>query len=267
LQLSLDRITDYILDSINTGVMVIDLTSHVIFLNREGEAILGERREDLTGGPIIGDPRYYPFVVLINDHRKRNPSKTASRRQVASAFQRADGERVQLGFTISNLVDESDQVLGYVVVFRDLTEINTLRRRAQRSEKLAALGTMAAGVAHEIRNPLHAIRAAVELMQVKARVGKPLDDYVRIAFDEVERLDRLVEDILLFSRPPTMNLRPFELNRVVRAAASREHQSRRRDLRPLVLRRPHEVFSGGLSGRGLCDRCGRFCARIRPGPR
>lgn len=216
--IALDRLTDYILNSVNTGIMVVDLTSHVVFLNREGEEILGESLDGLRGHAIVQDDRFYPFILLVNDHRKKDPSKTTSRRQVAIDFERADGEAVKLGFTTSNLVDETGTVLGYVIVFRDLSEITSLRRAAQRSEKLAALGTMAAGVAHEIRNPLHAIRAAVELMEVKSGMGKPIDDYVKIAFDEVQRLDRLVEDILMFSRPPAVNFKAFDLNRVVKAA-------------------------------------------------
>ncbi len=216
--IELERLSDYVLDSINTGVMVVDLTSHVAFLNREAEETLGVPAETLLGAPIVGDDRFLPFVVLINDHRTRDPALGASRRQVSAEYTRPDGRVLPLGFTISNLVDGSRTVLGYVIVFRDLTEIQRLREQARRSETLAALGTMAAGVAHEIRNPLHAIRAAAELCEVKAQLGKPVDDYVKIVFQEVARLDELIEDILQYGGEPRLAKRPTAPNRVVEAS-------------------------------------------------
>lgn len=217
--ISLDRITDYILNSINTGIMVLDLTSHLVFLNREAEAMLGESIENLRGRPIVADPRFYPFIVLVNDHRKKNPSLQASRRELAAELCLPGRPPLPVGVTVANLVDETSTVLGYVVGIRDLTEVNRLRTLAARSETLAALGTMAAGVAHEIRNPLHAIRAAVELLEVKGGAGPGTRDYLQIIYGEVERLDGLVEDVLAFARVPRLAKTPSDVNRVAEEAA------------------------------------------------
>lgn len=219
--LSLDRRTDWILNSLRAGVMVVDLTSRVVFLNRAGEGILGVEAESVLGAPLVGDPHWYPFVVLVNEHRKRDPSLAPAVREVTTEFQAGSGPARELGLTISNLVDEETTVVGYVVTFRDLTEINQLRLVARQSETLAALGRMAAGVAHEIRNPLHAIRASVELMQARLEAGRPAGDYPQIVFQEVGRLDRLIEDILAFSRPPRLERKPMDLSRVVRGALRR----------------------------------------------
>lgn len=195
-----EAINDYILSSIATGILVLDLASNIIYLNDEAERILEMDEASLVGRPLITMPRFFPLIPLINDHRKNNPSLEVSRRQIEGTIKRADGAELPLGFTITNLVNENDLVMGYVIVFRDLTEIKALRKLAKRSETLAALGTMAAGVAHEIRNPLHAIRASVELIKFKISKAKPVDDYLDIIFREVERLNGIVEDILTFSR-------------------------------------------------------------------
>ena len=195
-----EAINDYILSSIATGILVLDLASNIIYINDEAERILEESEDRLVGRPLITMARFFPLIPLINDHRKNNPSLEVSRRQIEGTIKRTDGSELPLGFTITNLVNDDDLVMGYVIVFRDLTEIKALRKLAKRSETLAALGTMAAGVAHEIRNPLHAIRASVELIKFKISKAKPVDDYLDIIFREVERLNGIVEDILTFSR-------------------------------------------------------------------
>ena len=208
-----ETINDYILSSIATGILVVDLSSKVIYLNNEAEVILEETNETMAGRSLLTVPRFFPLIPIINDHRKNNPSLEVSRRQVEGKIKRKDGYEMPLGFTITNLVNEEQVVLGYVIVFRDLSEINKLKKLAKRSETLAALGTMAAGVAHEIRNPLHAIRASVELIKFKIAKGKPVDDYLDIIFREVERLNTIVEDILTFSRDMRLNARMTDMNK------------------------------------------------------
>ena len=208
-----EAINDYILSSIATGILVVDLSSKVIYLNNEAEVILEETNETMAGRSLLTVPRFFPLIPIINDHRKNNPSLEVSRRQVEGKIKRKDGSEMPLGFTITNLVNEVQVVLGYVIVFRDLSEINKLKKLAKRSETLAALGTMAAGVAHEIRNPLHAIRASVELIKFKIAKGKPVDDYLDIIFREVERLNTIVEDILTFSRDMRLNARMTDINK------------------------------------------------------
>ena len=208
-----ESINDYILSSIATGILVVDLSSKVIYLNNEAEVILEETNETMAGRSLLTVPRFFPLIPIINDHRKNNPSLEVSRRQVEGKIKRKDGHEMPLGFTITNLVNEEQVVLGYVIVFRDLSEINKLKKLAKRSETLAALGTMAAGVAHEIRNPLHAIRASVELIKFKIAKGKPVDDYLDIIFREVERLNTIVEDILTFSRDMRLNARMTDMNK------------------------------------------------------
>ena len=178
--------------------------------------ILEEKLEDIIRQPLLTIPRFFPFIPIINDHRKNNPSLEISRRQVEGAIRRKDGSDLPLGFTITNLVNENNTVMGYVIVFRDLSEINRLKKLAKRSETLAALGTMAAGVAHEIRNPLHAIRASVELIKFKIEKGKPVDDYLDIIFREVERLNTIVEDILTFSRDTKLRTQDIDVNDYMR---------------------------------------------------
>lgn len=213
--LLLDNLSDYILDSLDSGVLVVDLTSHLVFLNREGERILGQSRDSLQGGPIIEQPGLQPFVALVNEHRKEGPSLTHSLRQVPAELVREDGTRVPLSTQISNLVDAAETVRGYVIVFRDVSRLQELEERARHSEKLAALGTVAAGVAHEVRNPLHTIQAAMDLLEIYHGRGQNISEYVGMVHQEVGTLGRLVDDILSFSRELRLERRPLDLLQLV----------------------------------------------------
>lgn len=203
---SLASMTDWILDSLDSGVLILDLAGNMQLLNREGARLLGIDPERARGRSLLEVPRLQPFMLLVQDHRKEGPSQSHSRRRVPAEIEGALGQKIPVRTVVSNLVDGEGTVQGFVVVFRDVSEMMRLEARARWSEQLAALGTVAAGVVHEVRNPLHAIHSLMELVEGKAERGESLDEYVQMVYDEVAKLDRLMEDILSFSRE--VKLRP-----------------------------------------------------------
>jgi len=208
-----------ILSSLSTGVAVIDLSSKIVFVNDAASEMIEEDSMFLEGKSLLTLPRIFHFVSVINEHRKNNPSLAVSGRQVEVTIERKNGMALPLGCSITNLTDKEEGVLGYVILFRDLTEINKLKTVIKRSEHLAALGTMAAGVAHEIRNPLHGILASVELTQLKLKKNKPVDEYLGIIKKEVGRLNNIVEDILGFSRNNPLNFEMIDVFEFVKMIA------------------------------------------------
>ncbi len=199
-ELSIEDMSRYVLRSVATGVMVMDVASKIVYMNRAAEVILEETLDDIQGKHLLELPRFHPIIPVITSHRRYNPSLTVSHRQFETWLERKDGTRLPVGFSVANLVDDDDTVLGYTLVFRDLTEVKELEEKARRSERLALLGTMAAGVAHEIRNPLHAMKGALELVSMKLKRGKPVDRYMEILESELERLESIVNDILGYAR-------------------------------------------------------------------
>jgi two-component system sensor histidine kinase PilS (NtrC family) len=99
------------------------------------------------------------------------------------------------------LIDEDQQLLGYIISFQDLTEIKRLEEEVRLKDRMAAIGQMAAGIAHEIRNPLTAMRGSVEILRSHATLPKTDDRLLEILIRESDRLNKFVEDFLYFSRP------------------------------------------------------------------
>ena len=216
--ITLEAHHERILSSLSTGVIVVDLSSKIVYLNDAAIEMVGESRDALVGSSLLTLRKLFLFIPVINEHRKNNPSLAVSGRQMETSLKLSDGRVLPIGCSVTNLTDSDEVVLGYVILFRDLTEINRLKTVAQRSEHLAALGTMAAGVAHEIRNPLHAIRASVELTQLKLKKGKPVDDYLKIILKEVGRLNDIVGDILSFSRNNPLKQEMTSISTLVKEA-------------------------------------------------
>ncbi|MBI4179341.1 GAF domain-containing protein [bacterium] len=128
------------------------------------------------------------------------------------------GEREAImNLTISAIAsaDPAAAASGAVLVFEDLTEILHAREMAERNERLAALGQLAAGVAHEIKNPLTSIKGFTQLLRKKKGDANFLDKYVALVSGEVDRLDRIVEQLLQLSRPKSAKLRKGDLREVV----------------------------------------------------
>ncbi|HSN28385.1 MAG TPA: ATP-binding protein, partial [Kofleriaceae bacterium] len=106
-----------------------------------------------------------------------------------------------LGVTVSPLLDERDQVVGRVINFQDLTELRRLEQHARRAERLATVGQLAAGVAHEIRNPLASISGSIELLRQSPQASEDDRTLMTIVHREIQRLNLLIGDLLDYANP------------------------------------------------------------------
>jgi two-component system sensor histidine kinase HydH len=130
-------------------------------------------------------------------------------------YRKKSGEIVPLALSVTPILDENDKCRGAVIILRDLREIKLLEEKVRRSEKLAAIGKLAAGVAHEIRNPLSSIRGFAQYLRNTLK-NKPREkEYAETIVSEVDRINRVVTDLLTFARPMEAQLAPTDVSELV----------------------------------------------------
>jgi len=129
---------------------------------------------------------------------------------------RKDGQRIQMSLTISPIRDAGGRVVGASMIARDVTERVTLERAARRAETLAALGTLSAGIAHEINNPIGILSSRLELMlEGRRNLSPELREDLQMLHRNVERVGRITRTLLSAARQSPMERRPVDLNTVV----------------------------------------------------
>ncbi|WP_457755652.1 two-component system sensor histidine kinase NtrB [Thermodesulfatator indicus] len=188
----------HILSSLSSGLIVTDLEKRIVTANKAAENIIGQK--ELIGAKL---DEIFPELKF----QQENPRSEL-------IFER-DGQKIYIGYTFFPLHDEKKEVFGYGLIFQDITPIKESEERLRRAEHLAALGTMASGLAHEIKNPLASICGAVQFLKEEDLIkpeGKRLFD---IIFRETQRLDKLVSDFLLFAKPGSGEAKEINLLRLI----------------------------------------------------
>lgn len=127
----------------------------------------------------------------------------------------ACGERIFLSLSITPFIDQVSGETAAVIVIRDLTEIKRLEHEIRRSEKMAAIGEIAAGIAHEIRNPLSSIRGFAHFMRHSLKDHPQEREYAEIMVKEIDRINRVVSDLLTFAKPLTLDAVLTDIQRVI----------------------------------------------------
>jgi two-component system, NtrC family, sensor histidine kinase HydH len=196
--------TENLVESMADGLVSIDNEKRIVTLNRRALEFLGEREKNLKGSKISE-------ALGKNVEMFLEESGSTIRGQEIE-IQHSSGNRVPLSLSAAPLKDEMGREMGSVLLLRDLREIRDLQEKVRRSERLASLGRLAAGVAHEIRNPLSSIRGFAQYFMNRLKGHEEEQGYASIMVKEVDRLNRVVTDLLNFARPkdPHRELHPLE---------------------------------------------------------
>jgi two-component system, NtrC family, sensor histidine kinase PilS len=174
-----------IVQSVAAGLVTLDADERITFLNRAGEQITGLRDADVRGAPAS---RW--FAAL---HEQTGRDETD--------FQNQRGERLRLGYTHFALRGRDGSPIGRAVIFQDLSGLRAMEERVQRSERLADIGRVAAGLAHELRNPVAAMSGSIELLRGGLSLAPDEARLMDIVTREAARLDDLVTRFLDYARP------------------------------------------------------------------
>jgi len=205
-----------IIDSMEGGVMTVGTDGVVTSFNTVAQKTLGYDAADVVG-------RHFGSVFIdVSQNRTLRDmmraalvtGQTFSSVEVSAVA--ADGRCVPLGVTVSLLRGDGDRFRGIVLMFKDLAELTRIRDQVRRTDHLASLGRLSAGVAHEVRNPLGSLQGLVELIEEDFAQDDPRRQYTATILRTIGQLNALVESLLEFSQPPASDLEPQDVRDIVR---------------------------------------------------
>jgi len=211
-ELSLKDYFAHVIDSVGDGVIVLDKKHTITFLNPAAEEISGFSRRQAVGSEFSeifrGEDVLLEMVtktsdtgMTISDHEnvvlKKGPHVTP------------------INATTSPLLLANGECIGIVLVLRDISNIRELEDAVRQADRLSTLGALAAGLAHEIKNPLGGIKGAAQLMERELPVGSDLREYTCIMLKEVGRVNRIVEELLNLTTPRKLELSHVDIHQVL----------------------------------------------------
>lgn len=206
----LSALADYnenILASMSSGLLILDGAGHLATLNAMAEAITGLQKMHVRGQLVYQVfAQNIPFLQVLETSRQHRTPLTAPRLE----FLRADGQRIPLAVRTA-MLQGPDARGGLLAIFEDVSPLQTLERRLHRADRLAALGQMAAGVAHEIKNPLASVRTFAQLVSRKHQDSRFVEKFDRIVPQALDRINFIVEELLDLARPARLHCTPLSL--------------------------------------------------------
>ena len=210
-----DSLKDYyanIIDSVGDGVLVTDREGIVTLMNPAAEELTGMSHRLVQGHPFRIPFRGARILVEMVE-------RTAATGMIISDYENVvlvtGGHPTPVSAATSPLLLGNGERIGVILILRDLTNVRELERAVRQSDRLSALGTLAAGLAHEIKNPLGGIKGAAQLLERELSAENEMREYTRIMLKEVSRVNRIVEELLALTSPRKLKLEAINLHRII----------------------------------------------------
>ncbi|ACM20077.1 nitrogen fixation master sensor histidine kinase, PAS domain-containing [Geotalea daltonii FRC-32] len=201
-----------VIDSVGDGVIVLDIQGLVTLLNPAAEEMVGislrQARKAHFSDLFKGEE-----ILLDMVHKTAQTGMTISDHE--NIILKKVGRLIPVSATTSPLMKADGDRIGTILILRDLTNIRELEDAVRQADRLSSLGALAAGLAHEIKNPLGGIKGAAQLLEMELPDNPELRDYTRVMLKEVQRVNRIVEDLLALASPRKLELSKVNLHKVL----------------------------------------------------
>jgi len=213
----LKSLRDLILSSMNSGLITTDNNDIIIYLNTAAENILGFSLEEMYNKSL-----WSFFVDGQSGSLEEALDKAIAAAEPAQGgkpelqARTADGIKIPIGFNLSPITNGSGEPVGKVMVFSDLTQVKELERRLRVIEKFRTASELAAGIAHEIRNPLTSITGSVEMLAESPGLSETNRGLLSIVLKESDRLNRIIEDFLAYAKKGSLDMKKENLCEIVK---------------------------------------------------
>ncbi|MBW2475589.1 MAG: PAS domain S-box protein [Deltaproteobacteria bacterium] len=198
----LERLNQAILSNINSGLMVVNVSGRIRSFNKAASKITGYRLQEVYNRPL---------EAIFPEFDGVDPKSLDGVNRGEMFYRKSDAETLTLGYSATRVVDRHNESLGLLIAFQDLTGIKTLEDQLKRADRLTAVGRLASGLAHEIRNPLASISGSVQLLLEDEKVRDEDRHLMEIVIKEADRLSSLLSDFLNFARPAPLQLESIDM--------------------------------------------------------
>jgi len=202
-----------IVESIRSGLVTTDLDGLIYTFNSAAEEITGYTAEALRGQDV--SILFGALAPKVEESLRAAEAGATSPRYEADCLT-TDGLRLRLGYSIFPLFGETGARTGLVITFQDLTQVRALEETSRRQDRLAAVGRVAAGIAHEIRNPLAAMRGSIQVLRSEMNGDPSQAELMEIVLRESDRLNHIITDFLTYARPRPVSLADTDLREPLR---------------------------------------------------
>jgi two-component system sensor histidine kinase PilS (NtrC family) len=210
---SLRVLHERIVESIRSGLITTDLDGKIYTFNAAATEITGYRLDEMEGRSI------YDLFGDIKEPIDLSLAAAGDGEQLPrfeTDLTTPDGFAVRIGYSVSLLFTEANEATGLIITFQDLTEIRSMEESVRRKDRLAAVGRVAAGLAHEIRNPLGAMRGAIQVLESSTPRESMQAGLMDIILKESDRLNNIITNFLGYARPAAVNFAETDVREAIR---------------------------------------------------
>jgi two-component system sensor histidine kinase PilS (NtrC family) len=210
----LQAFNQHVIDSLTGGLATSDMRGRVLTFNRAAESITGIAAADAVGHEVTGVlqlPQVFADVIAAGATR-------AGTLRHEFGFVRSDGRQIEVGLSSAPLITPRGEV-GFLFTFQDVTEVKKQERDARVQQRLAAVGEMAAGIAHEIRNPLASMAGSIQILRDELPLTADQSQLMDIVLRESDRLNDSIRGFLAFARPQRSAMADGDLRLILRDTA------------------------------------------------
>jgi two-component system sensor histidine kinase PilS (NtrC family) len=198
----LKAFSKYVIESMPSGVFTTDLNRRIISFNTSAQQITKLSLTDVFGKK---PEDIFPFILNYEESDERMEGEIKVKDKTCA-----------IGMRLSTLKDGSGKPIGIIGVFQDLTELKAMEAEVKRKEKWAFIGELSASIAHELRNPLASLKGAIEILREKKISEEHAEHLMEIALSEMNRLNGIITDFLLYAKPRELNKKPFDIHQSLR---------------------------------------------------
>ncbi len=210
-----DELSGYaltVLDSVGDGVIVVNREGRVTLMNPAAEEMTGRSRRQMLHSDFNLSFASEPVLVEMVERTSQSGVSLSDQDNVVLY---PSGRIIPANATTFPLLRADGEAIGVILTLRDLTSIRELEAAVRQADRLSTLGTLAAGLAHEVKNPLGGIKGAAQLLERELVPESELLEYPRVMIKEAERIDRIIRQLLELASPRGPRYQPVNLHMVL----------------------------------------------------